>query len=65
MPPDAVLARLERAFTQAAQSSEFRDFATRMGAVVELRGAREFDAFLARDDREIAALMEQIGLKKQ
>jgi putative tricarboxylic transport membrane protein len=63
--PDAVLARLERAFTQAAQSSEFRDFATRMGAVVELRGAREFDAFLARDDREIAALMEQIGLKKQ
>ena len=63
--PDAVLARLERAFTQAAQSPEFRDFATRMGAVVELRGAREFDAFLARDDREIAALMEQIGLKKQ
>jgi tripartite-type tricarboxylate transporter receptor subunit TctC len=63
--PEAVLARLERAFTQAAQSPEFRDFATRMGAVVELRGAREFDAFLARDDREIAALMEQIGLKKQ
>ena len=36
-----------------------------MGAVVELRGAREFDAFVARDDREIASLMEQIGLKKQ
>jgi tripartite-type tricarboxylate transporter receptor subunit TctC len=63
--PDAVVARLERAFTQAAQSAEFRDFATRMGAVVDLRGAKDFDAFIARDDREIAALMEQIGLRKQ
>ena len=47
------------------RAPEFREFATRMGAVVEVRGAREFDAFIARDDREIAALMEQIGLKKQ
>ena len=63
--PDPAIARLERAFTQAAQSAEFRDFATRMGAVVDLRGAKDFDAFIARDDREIAALMEQIGLRKQ
>jgi tripartite-type tricarboxylate transporter receptor subunit TctC len=63
--PDAVIARLERAFTQAAQSPEFREFATRMGAVVELRGARDFDAFIAKDDRDISALMEQIGLRKQ
>jgi len=63
--PDTVIARLERAFTQAAQSAEFRDFATRMGAVVDVRGAKDFDAFIARDDREIAALMEQIGLRKQ
>jgi tripartite-type tricarboxylate transporter receptor subunit TctC len=63
--PETVLARLERAFTQAAQSAEFREFATRMGAVVDVRGARDFDAFLARDDRDIATLMEQIGLKKQ
>ena len=63
--PEPALTRLERAFTQAAQSSEFRDFATRMGAVVDVRGARDFDAFIARDDREIAALMEQIGLRKQ
>jgi putative tricarboxylic transport membrane protein len=62
---DAVVARLERAFTQAAQSAEFREFATRMGAVVDVRGAKDFDAFIARDDREIAALMEQIGLRKQ
>ena len=63
--PEAVIARLEQAFTLAAQSAEFREFSGRMGAVVEVRGARDFDAFLARDDRDIAALMEQIGLKKQ
>jgi tripartite-type tricarboxylate transporter receptor subunit TctC len=63
--PEAVIARLEHAFTRAAQSAEFREFAARMGAVVEIRGARDFDAFIARDDRDIAALMEQIGLKKQ
>jgi tripartite-type tricarboxylate transporter receptor subunit TctC len=63
--PEAVIARLERAFTQAAQGAEFREFATRLGAVVEIRGARDFDAFLARDDKEIGALMEQVGLRKQ
>jgi len=63
--PEAMIARLERAFTQAAQSADFRDFAARMGAVIEVRGARDFDAFVARDDRDIATLMEQIGLKKQ
>lgn len=63
--PEAVIARLERAFVQAAQSAEFRDFATRMGATVEIRGAQDFDRFIAQDDREIATLMEQIGLKKQ
>ena len=63
--PEPVVARLERAFIQAAQSAEFRDFATRMGAVVEVRSAKDFDAFLARDDRDIATLMEQIGLRKQ
>ena len=63
--PEPVIARLERAFVQAAQSAEFREFATRMGAVVEVRGAKDFDAFMARDDGEIAALMEQIGLRKQ
>jgi tripartite-type tricarboxylate transporter receptor subunit TctC len=63
--PQAVIARLERAFVGAAQSAEFREFATRMGAVVEVRGARDFDQFIAQDDKEIAALMEQIGLRKQ
>jgi tripartite-type tricarboxylate transporter receptor subunit TctC len=63
--PEAAIARLERAFAAAARSAEFRDFAARMGALVEIRGAREFDALIAREDRDLAALMEQIGLKKQ
>ncbi|HKZ05998.1 MAG TPA: tripartite tricarboxylate transporter substrate binding protein [Methylomirabilota bacterium] len=63
-PPEAI-ARLERAFVGAAQSGEFREFAGRMGAAVEVLGARDFDRFMASDDREVAGLMEQIGLKKQ
>jgi putative tricarboxylic transport membrane protein len=63
--PAEAIARLERAFVGAAQSAEYRDFAARMGATVEVIGARDFDRFMAGDDREIAALMEQIGLKKQ
>jgi tripartite-type tricarboxylate transporter receptor subunit TctC len=63
--PDAVIARLERAFVQAAESADFREFATRMGAGVEIKSAADFDRFMATDDREIAALMEQIGLRKQ
>ena len=63
--PEAVTARLERAFVGAARSPEFREFATKMGAAVEIRSARDFDEFMARDDKDIATLMEQIGLKKQ
>jgi tripartite-type tricarboxylate transporter receptor subunit TctC len=63
--PGAAIARLERAFTTAAQSAEFREFASKLGAAVEIRGAREFDALMAQEDRELSALMEQIGLRKQ
>jgi tripartite-type tricarboxylate transporter receptor subunit TctC len=63
--PAEAIARLERAFVGAAQSPEYREFAARMGAAVDVVGARDFDRFMAADDREIAALMEQIGLKKQ
>jgi putative tricarboxylic transport membrane protein len=63
--PDPVIGRLERAFVAAARSPEFQEFAARMGANVEVRGAREFDELIAREDRDLAALMEQIGLRKQ
>lgn len=63
--PQAVIERLGRAFKAGAESPEFREFAAQMGATVELRGAKDFDRFMAQEDRELAALMEQIGMKKQ
>jgi tripartite-type tricarboxylate transporter receptor subunit TctC len=63
--PEPVIARLEGAFRAAAESREFRDFATQMGASIEFRGSKEFDRFIADQDKELAILMEQIGMKKQ
>jgi len=63
--PEAAITRLEHAFLGAAESADFRDFAGKMGAGVEIRRARDFDRFMAGDDREISSLMEQIGLRKQ
>lgn len=63
--PEPVLARLDRAFKAAAESPEFRDFAVELGATVEYRTAKDFDRFIAAQDKELAALMDQIGMKKQ
>ncbi len=63
--PEPVIARLERAFKAASESPEFRDFANQMGASIEFRGAKEFDQFTAAQDKELAVLMDQIGMKKQ
>jgi tripartite-type tricarboxylate transporter receptor subunit TctC len=63
--PAAAIARLEKAFKAAVEAAEFRDFANQMGATVEFRGAKEFDQFMAQQDKELADLMEQIGMKKQ
>jgi tripartite-type tricarboxylate transporter receptor subunit TctC len=61
----AVIGRLEQAFKAAAESPEFKQFAGKLGATIEFRGAAVFDQFIAQQDKELAALMEQIGLKKQ
>ncbi|HSB72993.1 MAG TPA: tripartite tricarboxylate transporter substrate binding protein [Candidatus Methylomirabilis sp.] len=63
--PEPVIARLEAAFRAAAESQAFRDFATEMGATIEFRGAKAFDQFIAVQDKELAGLMDQIGMKKQ
>src|SRR5437667_273181 len=52
--PDEVIGRLERAFLHAAESPDFRDFATKMGAGVEVRRARDFDRFMASHGRPAA-----------
>jgi tripartite-type tricarboxylate transporter receptor subunit TctC len=63
--PEAAIARLEAAFKAASESPAFRDFATEMGASVEFRGSKAFDQFMAVQDKELAELMDQIGMKKQ
>lgn len=63
--PEAVIGRLETAFKAASESQAFRDFATEMGASMEFRGAKAFDPFMAAQDKELAGLMDQIGMKKQ
>jgi tripartite-type tricarboxylate transporter receptor subunit TctC len=63
--PDTAIARLEAAFKAASESPEFREFANQLGASIEFRGAKAYDEFIAVEDKELAALMDQIGMKKQ
>jgi tripartite-type tricarboxylate transporter receptor subunit TctC len=63
--PQAIIGRLEHAFKVAAESAEFKQFAGKLGATIEFRGAAAFDQFIAQQDKELAALMDQIGMKKQ
>lgn len=63
--PEPVIKKLEEAFKKVTENPEFKKFAEDMGANIEFRGAKEFDQFIAEQDRELAALMEQIGMKKQ
>ncbi len=63
--PESVIPKLEQAIKAVAGSAEFKDFCAKMGAAIEYRGAKEFDAFIEQQDKELADLMEQIGMKKQ
>ncbi|MCL5040328.1 MAG: tripartite tricarboxylate transporter substrate binding protein [Firmicutes bacterium] len=63
--PEVVIKRLEQAFKKVADSPDFKAFAKEMGASVEFRGAKDFDQFIAQQDKELSVLMEQIGMKKQ
>jgi tripartite-type tricarboxylate transporter receptor subunit TctC len=63
--PEPVIKILEEAFKKAVQSEEFKEFTKKMGANAEFRPAKEFNEFIAKDDKEIGDLMEQIGMRKQ
>jgi len=63
--PDEVVKILEEAFMKAGQSAEFKEFAEKFGAIVDVRGAAEFDALMADNDKIVAELMESAGIKKQ
>ncbi|HHV64814.1 MAG TPA: tripartite tricarboxylate transporter substrate binding protein [Peptococcaceae bacterium] len=63
--PDDVVKILENAFTKAANDPSFKEFAEQYGAIVDVRGAKEFDALMADNDKKVADIMEKIGIKKQ
>jgi len=63
--PDDVVKILEQAFIKAAQSETFKEYADKNGIVIDIRGAEEFDKYMAEQDAQIAQLMEKMGLRKQ
>ena len=63
--PADVIAVLEKAFIAAAQKPEFKEFAVNYGVVIDVRGAKEFDALMAESDVVVADIMEGLGIKKQ
>ena len=62
--PPAVVAALERAIRATAESEDFARGAANLGVRPGFLPAREFGELIAREDAQIARLMQAIGLKK-
>jgi tripartite-type tricarboxylate transporter receptor subunit TctC len=63
--PDDVVKILEEAFIKAAQNATFQEFVNKSGSVIDIKGAAEFDQYMAQEDAKMAELMQKIGMKKQ
>lgn len=63
--PKAVIAKLEKAVQATVASPEFQDAAKKLGVKTSFMPAAEFGKVIARDDKEIAALMTELEMKKQ
>lgn len=63
--PDDVVKILEAAFVKAGNSEEFKTFATKYGVDVDVKGGTEFDKVMSDNDKQVSAIMEKIGIKKQ
>jgi tripartite-type tricarboxylate transporter receptor subunit TctC len=62
--PKAAVAMLEAAIRKTAQSPEFVQASGRLGVRPAFLPAEEFGALIAREDEELARIMQLIGLKK-
>jgi tripartite-type tricarboxylate transporter receptor subunit TctC len=62
--PKAVIASLEAAIKSTAESAEFAQACARLGARPAFLPADRFGSLIAKQDTELAQLMEIIGLKK-
>jgi tripartite-type tricarboxylate transporter receptor subunit TctC len=63
--PQPVIAALEEAIRQTVASKEFVDGCERLGARPAFLGSNEFGKLIAKEDGELARLMEVIGLLKK
>jgi tripartite-type tricarboxylate transporter receptor subunit TctC len=62
--PKAAVDKLMAAARKAVQSKEFQDAATKIGFESAYLPAAEFGKVIARDDKEIAGMMADLGIKK-
>jgi tripartite-type tricarboxylate transporter receptor subunit TctC len=62
--PKAVIATLENAIRQTVQSAEFANNSEKLFVKPAFMPAAEFGALIAKEDAELAKLMQVIGLKK-
>jgi len=59
-----VVARLETAARQAAESEEFKQASEKLGFNPAFLPHEEFGKLVAQDDQQISKLMGDLGLKK-
>jgi tripartite-type tricarboxylate transporter receptor subunit TctC len=62
--PKPVVAKLEDAIKKAVESSEFQQAAQEIGFTPAFLPAEEFGKLMAADDRKLAEVMKELGLKK-
>jgi tripartite-type tricarboxylate transporter receptor subunit TctC len=62
--PKSAIAMLEAAIKKTAESSEFAQASEKLGVRPAFMPAAEFGGLIAREDVELARLMQLIGLKK-
>ena len=63
--PKSVIATLEAAIEKTVASPAFRQASERLAARPAFKSATEFNQVIAKEDAELARLMQIIGLKKQ
>jgi tripartite-type tricarboxylate transporter receptor subunit TctC len=62
--PKPVVAALETAIRKTAESADFAQASERLGVRPAFMPAGEFGALIAKEDAELARIMQLIGLKK-
>lgn len=63
--PDDVVKILEAAFVKAGNSEEFKSFAVKYGVDIDVKNGADFDKVMSDNDKQVSAIMEKIGIKKQ